>query len=92
VAQVQRGALEEVGDRARDVDRQRRAAAARQRRQGLADGQHAHLAGGGLDAGAAHGAARVAHQRREDDGRHDDDPVPARRELVDTRATNVLTS
>ena len=44
VAQVERGALEEVGDRARDVDRQRRPTAAGQRRQRLAHGQHAHLA------------------------------------------------
>ena len=50
VAQVERRALEEVGDRARDVDRQRGATAAGQRRQRLAHGQHAHLARGGLDA------------------------------------------
>jgi len=82
VAQVEGRALEEVGDRARDVDRQRRAPAAGQRRQRLAHGQQAHLAGGRLDAGVAHGAARLAHERARGRRRHDDDPMPASRELV----------
>ena len=73
VAQVERGALEEVGDRARDVDRQRRTPAARERRQRLAHGQHAHLARGRARARRrAPPCASRARSAREDDGRHHD--------------------
>jgi hypothetical protein len=82
VTEVERGPLEEIGDRARDVDGQRRATPAGQRWQRLADGEDPGLAGGRLERPAAHRLARVAHERARGRRRHDEHSVPARRELV----------
>jgi hypothetical protein len=82
VADVERGVLEEVGDRPGDVDRQGGAAAAGQRRQGFADREHAGLAGLRIERGRAHRRTRLAHELVRDRRRDDEHAVPAARELL----------
>ena len=82
VAEVERGALEQVGDRARDVDRQRCAAAPGQRRQRLAHRQHPHLARPRVERAVADGLARVAHERARRRRRHHHHAMPALGKLV----------
>jgi hypothetical protein len=62
VADVERGALEQVLDGARDVDRHRGAGAPGQRRQRLADREHAGLAVVAEQVARAHRAAALADE------------------------------
>ena len=98
---VERRRRQQLLDRARDVDRQRRGAPAAggQVGQDLADGEHARRRAGlgqqrlGRLARGPQRLARLAHGRLRARGRDDHDPVPAaapaRRH---TRSTYVLTS
>jgi hypothetical protein len=82
VAEVEPGALEQLGDRPRDVDRQGGAAAAGQRRQGLADRQHERAARLRLERARAHRPARLAHELVRRGRRDDQHAMPALRELL----------
>ena len=90
VAEVERRARERLLDRARDVDRHRRArAGGRARRQHLADAEHAVGLPGGRPAApraaraprGSPGATR-GRARSRCDGRDHDHAVPARRQLL----------
>ena len=93
VAQVERGALEQVGDRARDVDRQRGATAAR----AAAAAPRPRPAPAPRPAPGSSAPLRTALREsrtsvRDDDGATTITRCPRSASSSDTRATNVLTS
>ena len=92
MADVERGDLEEIGDRARDVDRERGPSPAGQRRQRLADGEDAHLARGGLEVALRTARRESRTSAREVDGATTITRCPRPASSSDMRATKVLTS